>query len=558
MANVVEVIIKASDQTGGALSKLNSSFKSLTGFSMGAAGGIALATKAIQAGIEYTKEAIEANDKYVTSIVDMARFTGDEVDAMSRLVQVADDVFLSQEALNNAMSIGAKKGLDMSVQGIKDLADQYNALGTQQEKNLLLNENFGRSGIAMGKLLEQGADGITSQMNAIADNLVVTKDSVKITYDYKRSVDSLNDALDGLEYTVAQQAMPALTDLNVVLSELATNVAENDTGLEKYLKVYTTYFPNIYSLLRLGVKGIEDWAGSIESANGIYDELATSQIEGGATFVDSAYGFVYSADIITSANEEIAESLLGIKEQYNSVSSLAGSLTEADEKLLQAETDLAQYIKDNPWDTKGIQERKDKINELKDEQQSMVDSWLLNVYTQMITADGDLSESDMNFLLQFQVNAGMITQANADKAQSYWDFANDSMAANEALQASIDSMRGKEITITTIYNSLTSGGTSPTRAAQIAAGIAAGNVAPTNPTRYASGGSFTVPSWAGYEGFNMGGAATASAGEVVNISRKDNMAELLSEMQGVRRGLASLPRELSVAIVERVNQLGQT
>jgi hypothetical protein len=38
--------------------------------------------------------------------------------------------------------------------------------------------------------------------------------------------------------------------------------------------------------------------------------------------------------------------------------------------------------------------------------------------------------------------------------------------------------------------------------------------------RYASGGSFVVPSQYGYEGFSMGGMATASAGETVTITPK--------------------------------------
>ncbi len=541
------------------LTAFGNSFQKMAGISLSSAGAIALATKAVQESIEYVMKAVDAYDAYTLSIDNIARATGNQLEEMSRLTQVADDLFISQEQLNQALEIGAKKGLDMSVQGIKNLADEYNSLKTAQEKATLLNDNFGRSGLAMGKLLEQGADGIDSAMESISDSLVVTKESKKLTFEYKESVDALNDAMEGLKYTVAQQAMPALTDLNVVLAELATNVAENDTGLEKYLKVYTTYFPNIFSLLRLGVKGLDDWSSSIITSNGVFDELANAQIEAGASFVDSAYGFVYSAEAITEmgdAAENAIDPLIGIKEQYSSISGLAQDLTSSEEDLLQAETDLAEYINKNPWDTKGIQDRKDKVDELKAEQQSMVDSWLLNVYTQMLTADGDLSESDMNFLLQFQINAGMITQANADKAQSYWDFANDSIAANEALQASIDSMHGKEITITTIYNSLTSGGTNPTRAAQIASGVAGGNIAPTNPRGHATGIDMIVP--AGYN--NDSYPMRVQTGERVQVTPAGQVgnSDLLTEMQEVRRGISSLPRELSVSIIERINQLGLT
>jgi len=86
--NIIEILFKANDQTGTTFSKLNSNFKSLTGFGLDAAGGVAMVGIAIAKAVEYTKKAIEANDKYVSSIVDMARFTGDTTDEMSRLVQL--------------------------------------------------------------------------------------------------------------------------------------------------------------------------------------------------------------------------------------------------------------------------------------------------------------------------------------------------------------------------------------------------------------------------------------------------------------------------------------
>jgi hypothetical protein len=77
----------------------------------------------------------------------------------------------------------------------------------------------------------------------------------------------------------------------------------------------------------------------------------------------------------------------------------------------------------------------------------MVDEWLLNVYTQMLTADGDLSESDMQFLLNYQVNTGMIDQATADRAKAYYDYAQQAIASNRDMQASIDALHGKTIVI---------------------------------------------------------------------------------------------------------------
>jgi len=65
MANQIDIILKAVDQTGGAFSKINSSFQAMTGFSLSTAGAIGLAGAAVNKMVQYTKEAILENDKYV-------------------------------------------------------------------------------------------------------------------------------------------------------------------------------------------------------------------------------------------------------------------------------------------------------------------------------------------------------------------------------------------------------------------------------------------------------------------------------------------------------------
>jgi len=305
MANEVEIILKAVDRASGEINKvttaggkLSAGFKALTGFSLGAAGGMAVAGVALSKIISYTKEAVAQNDAYVTSIVDMARFTGDQTEAMSRLVQVADDVFLSQEALNNAMSIGAKKGLDMSVEGILKLADTYNALGTVQEKNKLLNDNFGRSGLAVGKLLELGSEGIRKNMDAISDSLVVTKQSVETAYAYKQSVDALNDSLDGMSNAIAQGTMPALTGFNQEMADFVESV--NESGV--VTKVLS-------GALDIASKALMFWDG-----------VLSGDISKWIIAKEGAKGF-------TKALEEIPAALAAIEISGSDMMGIVGSLT---------------------------------------------------------------------------------------------------------------------------------------------------------------------------------------------------------------------------------------
>jgi len=619
MANIVEIIMRANDQTGNVFTKINTSFKQMTGVSLSAAGGIMLVGKAIGDGIRYVNEAVDKNEKYVTSIMDMARFTGDQVDAMSRLVQVSDDVFLSQEQLNQAISIGAKKGLDMSVKGIKDLADQYNALQTPQERSILLNENFGRSGLAMGKLLELGGQGIEKAMGEIEKGLVVTEEIIKKNIAYKQSIDAVSDAQDSMAYTIANAAVPGLTSINNNWAAFLTNLGKSElvvngvvwaldvlagaidaanklinfeqiyTGMvdestdamlrqgvayEEYAKRLAgaaleagkmtererTYYKQILSgeysdpkwmqevNTRLDIMSEKEYQAGIE-AIGLKDALE-SQLQSGMVWDTNINQWVVDiaklGDQSTLTAEEIEAAAkmesAARSEMYTTVTSLAQGLTDSEKELKEAEQDLAEYIKSNPWDNKGISDRRDAVNKLKQEQSEMVDQWLLDVYTQMITADGDLSEADMAFLLQYQVTTGMITQENADRAQSYYDQAQRILESNGLIQGSIDSIHGKDVFVN-VYSNTVSG---HSQFVIPKPGEAKGE-------EMANGGSFTVPNWAGYEGFNMGGVATASAGEKVTVSKQDTNKELLGEVRKLNSLFSTLP-VLMVGALQRANQ----
>jgi len=214
MSNVIEIILSASDQTGNAFYKLNTSFKSLTGFSLGAAGAVGLASAAINKAVQYTKDAIEKNDAYVTSVIDMSRVLGINTEETSKLIQASDDLFISQEKLNTALLAASRQGIDVSISGLERLSNKYLALNPGVERAQYLLQTFGRSGADMGKLMEMGAEGIKESMNAVEDWMIVTKDTVETVTAYKQSLDAAQDANDGLKYSVANGTMPSVTEMN--------------------------------------------------------------------------------------------------------------------------------------------------------------------------------------------------------------------------------------------------------------------------------------------------------------------------------------------------------
>ena len=480
--NTVQIILSAVDNASAvikgektALDGLSDGFKQLTGFSLGAAGAIAAGVAAFKAIIDYTKQAVSETNDYVTSVSDMSRVLGISTEETSRLIQASDDLFISQDKLNAALLAASRKGIDVSITGLKSLSSQYLALNPGVERAQFLMQTFGRSGADMGKLMEQGADGIQKATDAIADNLVVTGKSAEDVKKYKQTVDELGDTWQGVKYTVGEKVIPVLTDLMKV-------VTNNENVWQ--------FFKRVNNEAKAANPAMDAWSASLNAQADAYKKLHPE--------IDAT-----------------TESLLSLKDEYSAVSSLAGELQNSEENLANAEKDLADYQKSHKWDTSGIEERKAKVDELKDAQQDMIAKWMLGVYQQMLTADGDLSDADMQFLLDYQVDSGLISQENANRAKSYWDQANAIMSANALMQVSVDSLHGKDIVIRTIYQSLTQGGTSAATAASIATGVASGEGL-KHP--HSNGGSWVIPSSYGNEGYPMGGGHTASANETITVT----------------------------------------
>ena len=241
MANEVAIILKAVDKASGEINKvttaggkLSAGFKALTGFSLGAAGGLAAAGIASQKLYQFIKSSIDETEKYVTSITDMARVLGMSTEETSRLVQASDDLFISQEKLNVAMLAASRQGIDVSIDGLKKLSGEYLALNEGAARSQFVMKTFGRSGSEMGKLLEIGANGIDAATAAIADNLIVTAKSRVDIENYKRSIDNLNDSWQGIKYTVGNEVIPVLSAYLDLLNSNTTETRDLTAAQEMF------------------------------------------------------------------------------------------------------------------------------------------------------------------------------------------------------------------------------------------------------------------------------------------------------------------------------------
>ena len=187
---------------------LNNTVKELTGFnlsSIGAAGAVMAVGNAI-------KKSVTDWSNYAESIQKSAANAGVSTEEMSRLVQASDDFRVSQEALQGAMVMALKNGFEPSIENLAKLSDEYRAIEKPSERAAFASKIFGRSYAEITPLLLQGGDAIRSGTAAIADNLIVTEKAVAQNKEYIKAIDDWEDAWAGASHTVAQEALPVITD----------------------------------------------------------------------------------------------------------------------------------------------------------------------------------------------------------------------------------------------------------------------------------------------------------------------------------------------------------
>lgn len=234
MANTVEIIIKAIDQASATISKatsgigkLASGFQSLTGFSLGAAGGIAAAGLALGKIVKFTKDAINETVDYAQSMKDMSVLIGLSVGETSRLVQASDDLFLSQEKLKTALIAASRQGIDVSIKGLKELSAEYLSINDATQRSEFLLKTFGRSGAEMYKLMEMGAEGLQDAMEKVDPSLIINEQDYKNVKEYKIALDNATDAMTGLKTQAGLVMLPKF-------AEGAQDIADMIANIKKY------------------------------------------------------------------------------------------------------------------------------------------------------------------------------------------------------------------------------------------------------------------------------------------------------------------------------------
>jgi len=322
------------NKTKAALTGTSNQVKGLSASSV--LGFAAMAGAAYKAGQTIMQLANETM-KYGLQVHDMSLITGDTAESTSMLIQAADDARVSYEQLTTAMRMAVKQGIDPSLEGMMKLADQYVAIQGPIERSQFLIQTFGRSGLEMGKMLENGSAGIKASADeAQRLGLVLSKDAIKNAENYYKELDKLGDSFKGLKQKIGNDLLPTLTeffqsitgtylalgDLNTRLGEIGTTMSETSPktyalgkmfsealnsaflplenlktsfGLFRDMLVESGYIDDYSEEVDDLGKSMSDTAGDIKTATSALDGFKTGLVDADKvrTYAEAVYQLSY-------------------------------------------------------------------------------------------------------------------------------------------------------------------------------------------------------------------------------------------------------------------------
>lgn len=387
-----------------------------------------VALQVVEKGIQIYHAATDAFRKYATEVSETSRKLGTSTDEASRLIQIADDVFISYDKMTAAMTIAQKKGITPNIEGLAKLAEQYNKLAPGTERMKFLLDNFGRSGAEMGKLMEMGADGIRKAGEAVDSSLALTQEAVDINNQYKQSITELGDAWDGLTFRTAPALEKAMTDV----------IATVTLGI-KATSAYSDYLSGKISFAELQQQA----AAAAEDYKKALDGIAPIT----ARVTETTGGYNWELGRTPERSHEAADALKELEKRFAEMSKANESALD----FLLSYTDNAQsYAENHARALDNVREAQEKLNEamakgespetleglrdnLADAQKGMqeleaqwiksTDRMVFETVRQKLAFDG-LTDAEYSALLQLGEQMGIYTAEQARSAQELYDKAN--------------------------------------------------------------------------------------------------------------------------------------
>ena len=344
---------------------------------------------------------------YAAQVRELSRLTGTSAEETSRLIQVADDATISYESLQKALLNASKNGIEVNIDSLAALSDEYNSLGSATEQTQFLLEKFGKSGAEMGKMMEMGSSGIRAAADATSGSLVLTDAAVQSAREYEIQVDTMNDQFQALKVTVGQGVVPVLNEfLFAMNNQKAIQEEANrliDEGVTKDRMLAGQMAANNLQM--------REYTQGLDSAGLSYRSMA----EAAGTATGANLDFGLSLEEISQKNQDMLGLIMNLQSETDTYNQKNDELKT---KLQELTLEQSKYHEGgSKWkEIQGkIDETKGSITALADEHEAASQRIVFSLLQQKLAADG-LSNAEFAFLLKTGEQWGIIDEKVAQSA----------------------------------------------------------------------------------------------------------------------------------------------
>jgi hypothetical protein len=225
-----------------------------------------------------SSEVKDVTSKYIeygAQVQKIALFTGVSNENTSRLIQLADDAFVSADTLQLAMKNMAQKGLQPSAENMAKLSNEFLKIQDPAKRSEFLIKEFGRSAMEMSKIMDLGGTKILQMNKDIEAGLIIDDQKQAKIQATKQALDKFNDSMDAMKYDVAAQLLDIFSAMPqpIQTATLALNSFLSPTNINSMIQFgillkganFATLFTGIGAAVEgayvsLGVFAIDAWA----------------------------------------------------------------------------------------------------------------------------------------------------------------------------------------------------------------------------------------------------------------------------------------------------------
>ena len=465
--SVLDIVIKLSKQ-GGADKETVTGLVQVKKAMMDAvavAGSLVAAGYAIKKGFDATVGTMVA---YADQVRSIAQVSGLSAEESSKLIQITDDLKVSQEDLLKVMQKNGDE-YDYSVAGLAAMSDQYLALGSSQEKAAFMQERFGKSWGNFVELMEQGSDRIAQAGDDINKALILDQNVLNSAREYQKQVDELSDSWLAFKIAAGDVALPKtvsmIEKINNEIKEENGRLLQSEKGWRMLLGPIGAVWNAIDLYTDANENSIEStqtvMTGRMQAAQGYLKEASAvrevdaARLSGLASLyatADANQLIVQTMEEMNTANTEFLSTLGQVQSAEEKYQEQAKSLTEERIALEQQKNLLlSQGYAEQSTE---IQEINAKLAENSQAAQANAAEHelanrkiILGLLERKLTQDGILDDTELNWLLEKGVAWGVYSQQVVDEARKAIDEAN---AVADAING-IPSNKSVSINVNTNY-----------------------------------------------------------------------------------------------------------